>query len=48
MKIKAKIDCTGVGYENFKAGETRNVKKEIAEKLLKFRYAEKVNTSQKR
>lgn len=41
MKIKALIDCVGIGYE-LKAGETADLNKELAKKLLQFRYVEEV------
>lgn len=41
MKIKALIDCVGVGY-NLKVGETSELEKALAQKLIKFNYAEEV------
>lgn len=41
MKVRAKIDCVGLGYY-MKTGEEQDVKKEVAEKLIKFDYVEKV------
>lgn len=41
MKVKALIDCVGVGYE-FKKGEVKEVKKPIADLLIQFGYAEEV------
>lgn len=48
MKVKAIEDCTGVGYEDFSKGETRNLKKTIAEKLINFGYAEEIKTKTKK
>ena len=48
MKVKCIRDCTGIGYENFKKGQTRNLKKGIANKLIAFGYVSEVkgkNTS---
>lgn len=42
MKVKALTDCTGIGYENFTAGESRDVRKGTAELLISFGYAERV------
>lgn len=41
MKIKALIDCVGLGY-NLKAGESAELNKVLASKLIKFNYAEEV------
>ncbi|WP_168198407.1 hypothetical protein [Crassaminicella thermophila] len=46
MKVKALIDCIGIGY-NLKAGETAELEKEIAEKLIRFGYAEEIKSSKK-
>lgn len=46
MKIKALINCKGLGYD-LKTGDETDLKKEIAEKLLKFGYVEKIKTSGK-
>lgn len=48
MKVKAFVDCNGYGYEDFKAGEERNVRKEIAELLINFGYAESVEPKRKK
>lgn len=40
MKLKALINCTGEGYENLKAGEEREVKKEVGKLLEGYGYAE--------
>jgi hypothetical protein len=42
MRVKAIINCTGEGYKNFKKGEVRNLKKDIAKKLIDFNYAVEV------
>jgi hypothetical protein len=39
MKVKALIDCTGLGYA-LKAEETAVLNKKLAEKLIKFNYVE--------
>lgn len=41
MKVKALINCCGVGYE-FKKDEVKEVKKTIADVLIKFGYVEEV------
>ncbi|MED4206589.1 hypothetical protein [Neobacillus mesonae] len=41
MKVKALIDCVGVGYD-LKTGDTANLKKELAEKLILFEYVEEI------
>lgn len=46
MKVKALIDCVGIGY-NLKVGEIADLKKEIAEKLIKFGYVEEIKSSKK-
>lgn len=43
MKVKALIDCVGIGY-NFKKGDTTDLNKPLAEKLIKFGYVEEVKT----
>jgi len=43
MKIKCIRNCTGIGYEDFKKGQTRNLKKGIANKLIAFGYASEVS-----
>jgi len=34
------VNCNGIGYENFKAGEIRAVSESTAKKLIEFGYAE--------
>jgi hypothetical protein len=46
MKVKALINCIGIGYE-FNKGEVKDLKKETAELLLKFKYVEEIKTSKK-
>lgn len=46
MKVKALIDCVGVGY-NLKAGEEAELAKQLAEKLIRFGYVEKIEKSKK-
>lgn len=41
MKVKALIDCVGVGYD-LKAGDTTKLPKRLAEKLIKFGYVQEV------
>ncbi|WP_167332991.1 hypothetical protein [Geobacillus vulcani] len=44
MKVKVLIDCIGVGYD-LKTGETADLPKELAQKLIRFGYAEEVKKS---
>lgn len=46
MKVKALINCIGLGY-NLKTGDTAQLNKELAEKLIKFGYVEEVKTTRK-
>lgn len=46
MKVKALIDCIGIGYD-LKIGEEAELKNELAELLLRFKYVEEVKTSKK-
>ncbi|MDQ0414229.1 hypothetical protein [Mesobacillus stamsii] len=41
MKVKAIIDCVGYGYD-LKVGETTELNKELADKLIRFGYVEEV------
>lgn len=41
MKVKALIDCVGIGY-SLKAGEETELTKQLAEKLIRFGYVEEV------
>lgn len=41
MKVKALMDCKGVGYD-LKKGEEADLNKKLAEKLVKFGYVEEV------
>lgn len=43
MKVKALIDCVGVGY-NLKTDDTANLNKKVAEKLINFGYVEEVKS----
>lgn len=44
MKVKATINCIGVGYE-FKKGEVKEItNKKTAEKLLNIGYVEEIKT----
>jgi len=45
MKVKSLINCTGVGYINFKKNEVRNLPEKLAAKLIKFGYAEKTSAT---
>ena len=42
MKVICKVNCTGMGYENFNIDEVRDIKKDIAETLIDFGYADKI------
>jgi hypothetical protein len=41
MKVKALIDCVGVGYD-LKKGDTAELPKTLAQKLIRFGYVEEV------
>ncbi len=41
MKVKALIDCVGIGYD-LKAGDTKRIKKDVALKLIKCGFVEEV------
>lgn len=43
MKVKALIDCEGIGYK-FKADEVDDLSQSIGEKLVKFGYVEEIVT----
>lgn len=43
MKVKALIDCVGIRY-NLKTGETADLNKKVAEKLINFGYVEEVKS----
>lgn len=45
MRVKALIDCVGVGY-NLKKGEEADLSKKLAEKLVKFGYVEEVKSKE--
>lgn len=45
MKIKALIDCVGIGYD-LKADEEAEVSQHTGEKLVKFGYAEEIQESE--
>lgn len=40
MKVKALINCTGIGYEDFKVDEVREIDNSVAKVLIDFGYAE--------
>ena len=44
MKVKALIDCVGVGY-NLKKDDEVTLPKNLAEKLIRFGYVEEVKKS---
>jgi hypothetical protein len=44
MKVKALVDCIGIGYD-LKKGDEANLPKELAEKLIRFGYVEEVKKS---
>lgn len=46
MKVKAKIDCVGIGYD-LKAGEEAELNLEIAEILVRFDYVEEIKEAEK-
>jgi len=46
LKVKTKINCIGIGYD-LKIGEETELKKEIAELLIRFKYVEEVKASKK-
>jgi len=46
LKVKTKINCVGIGYD-LKVGEEAELKKELAELLVRFEYVEEVKTSKK-
>lgn len=46
MKVKALIDCVGMGYD-LKKGEVTELNKTLADKLIKFGYVEEVKLSRK-
>lgn len=39
MKVKCVVNCDGVGYEKFIAGEERDIEKQTAKTLVEFGYA---------
>jgi len=41
MKVEAIINCCGIGYD-LKAGDKADLKKELAEVLIKFEYVKEV------
>ena len=47
MKVKALENIDGIGYEDFNKGEVRNLKKDLADKLISFNYVEEVETTKK-
>lgn len=40
-KVKALIDCSGLGY-NLKSGEETELKEQLADKLTRFGYVEEI------
>ena len=44
MKVKALIDCVGIGYD-LKKDDEADLPKELAEKLIRFGYVEEVKKS---
>lgn len=46
MKVKALIDCVGVGY-NLKRGDVADLPEELANKLITFSYVEEVKAKDK-
>lgn len=47
MKVKALIDCTGLGYK-MKQGEEYEVDEKIGKKLIDFSYVEEVKQTRSR
>lgn len=43
MKVKALIDCVGIGYE-LKAGEEADLLDDLAKLLLRFGYVEAIKS----
>lgn len=41
MKVRALIDCSGLGYD-LKKGNTADLKKKLADKLIRFNYVKEV------
>lgn len=46
MKVKALIDCKGIGYD-FKKGDTGVINKKLASKLIAFNYVKELAEKQK-
>ena len=44
VKVKVRLDCTGIGYENLKKGQIIKLKNELATKLISFGYVEGIKT----
>lgn len=42
MKVISLINCTGIGYEDFKKDEIRDLSKEVVEKLINFNYVKEI------
>ncbi len=47
MRVLCKVNCNGMGYENFKVGEEREIQKDTAKLLIDYGYAEPVAVSEK-
>lgn len=43
MKVKALIDCVGIGYD-LKVGDTADLSVELANVLIDFSYVEEIKT----
>lgn len=46
MKVKAIINCVGIGYD-LKIGEEAELKQELADLLIKFKYVEEIKSPKK-
>ena len=47
MKVKALVNCIGLGYD-LKIGEEAELNKIVAEKLIKFNYVEELKMPKKK
>ena len=42
MKIRCLQDCNGIGYEHFKKGQEREIQDDLANVLIQYAYAERI------
>lgn len=47
MKVKALVNCVGLGYK-LNVGEEAELNKKLAEKLIKFGYVEEIKPPKKK